>query len=385
MARIMTTRSCRRGQVHASTVFAVIMAIVAGLIGAWFFKVYMLTKPVAEKPAPPPAPPLKKLTVAAVNLLDKTQIISGGLKTINVTDEEFERRVPQAKLANLLQGNQPLFRIPKKPIKAEMPIFEDDLEELQYPEPVSVRLAPGKRAVIMEIPASQAMVQVNDRVDVLCTLSYDNVGFQGGDTGTAAIAKGLKVVARFGSTRSSARPNAGEKRTYTLEASPYRASILELAKSVGGTFNLLVSPRLKGADGAAAMALDDMGMNEPQTDTVSKEDLAKLFGVKPVQPIPTWEVERYSGVNKDASIVFQGYSNPGQKSGKTSTPATAPSAPKPPPVKKTTSALQSASGKAPIIRVIPNTENLVASSSETAGAGSAFRAPVNLRPCCGKK
>jgi len=68
---------------------------------------------------------------------------------------------------------------------AEEPVFEDQLEPLHYPHPVSEDLRPGKVAVIIEVPAKQAMVQVGDRVDVLCSMSSKNAAFGPGSTATA--------------------------------------------------------------------------------------------------------------------------------------------------------------------------------------------------------
>ena len=64
------------------------------------------------------------------------------------------------------------------------------------------------------------------------TLSNDALGM--GGQGTAEIAKGAKVVARFGTTRKGAQPTSlTAPRTYTLEVTPYRAALIELAKGMG--------------------------------------------------------------------------------------------------------------------------------------------------------
>jgi hypothetical protein len=52
---------------------------------------------------------------------------------------------------------------------------------------------------------------------------------------TAVIARDLRVVARFNLTRA-AQPDP--TLTYTLEASPYRHALMELAKGIGATFTL---------------------------------------------------------------------------------------------------------------------------------------------------
>src|SRR5262249_5318478 len=111
--------------------------------------------------------------------------------------------------------------------------------------------------------------------------------------------------------RTAAPPNPGPNRTYTLEATPYRAALIELAKSYGGTFNLTVSPRQPNEEGGSTIAaVADMQSDDPQTDRVTIEDLAKAFGVKPPEPPPPlWTVERYVGVAKTSPLTFPGYTN----------------------------------------------------------------------------
>lgn len=305
--RLTRSLQTRMAQIHASTLFAVILAIVAGLIFAWVFKMVFLS----GKPKPVTAPPTRRLTVAATNLLDKMQIMPGQVKTITVSEDEYNTLVndPKNRSRVMLTGNQPIARTTLKPVRAEEPIFEDQLEPLQYPEPVSARLRDGKRAVNIQVPADSAMIQVGDRVDVFCTLGNDTLGSSGNVT--AALAKGLRVVARFGTTRTAAQPTSlTAPRTYTLEASPYRANLIGLAQSIGGTFSLLVSPRQAGDDGTITAAADS-SLDDPQSDRVTTEDLARIFGIQPATPIPVWHVERYTGVSRSGQFAFPGYTNAG--------------------------------------------------------------------------
>jgi Flp pilus assembly protein CpaB len=303
----------RAGAIHASTVFAVVIATVAALICTLVVKTVFFDKP---SKGPEAGPALRALTVAAVNMTDKVFINEGMFKTIKVSEEEYRKKVNGSQTGNrvMLEGNQPYGRTTIKAIKAEEPIFEDQLEPLTYPEPVSNRLAPGKRAVVIAVPSNATMIQVGDHVDVLCTLTHDSPLVQQGATTTAVMAKNLKCIARFNSTRTAVQPDPrSPTRTYTLEATPYRAALIELAKSVGGQFNLTVSPRQPSEEGAGAGsvgAVADVGAEDPQTDRVTMEDLAKVFGIKPPEPPPpVWQVERYSGVNRGAPLLFPGYSN----------------------------------------------------------------------------
>src|SRR5262249_51673015 len=125
----------RAGVVNASTVFAVVIATVAALICTLVVKTVFFD----QKPkAPEAGPPLRSLTVAAVNMSDKILIQPGMIKTIRVTEEESRKRVNGSQTGNrvLLEGNQPEGRTTIKPVKAEEPIYEDQVEPLTYPEPV---------------------------------------------------------------------------------------------------------------------------------------------------------------------------------------------------------------------------------------------------------
>jgi Flp pilus assembly protein CpaB len=293
-------------QIHASTLFAVILAIVAGLIFAWVFKMVFLN----GKPKPVSSPPQRRLTVAATNLLDRMLILPGQVKTITVSEEEYNAIVndPKNRSRVMLSGMQPVNRTTLKAIRAEEPVYEDQLEPLAYPEPVSSRLREGKRAVLIEVPAGSVMIQVGDHVDVYCTLENENMAFGASGSMTAAVAKGLRVIARFGTTRTAAMPPSGGTWSYTVEASPYRASIINLCRSVGGSIKLYVSPRQTGEDGSS-IQVADTSLEDPQTDRVTVEDLAKIFGIQPPAPTPIWTVERYTGVQPAGAYQFHNYVN----------------------------------------------------------------------------
>ena len=301
------TRS-RSAAITASAVFALTLAIVAGLFFAWAFKTFVMNGKTVSTNGHTPA--TVKVTMAAVNLLDRTQILPSYVKTVSMTQEDYNAllEMPQYKGRTMLTGSQPINRTTVKPVLAETPIFKDDVEDLKYPVPVSTLLGNGKRAVQMDIPANQAMIQVGDRVDVVCTLGNDNLG--SGGAATAILARGLRVIARFNTTRTAALPPPGSTRSYTLEATPYRAALIDLAKSIGASFNLSVNPRLVMEDGSAAVS-ESIPSDSPleQTDRVTTADLARLFGISPRSRALAWEVETYRGLSKGRSFWFDGYSN----------------------------------------------------------------------------
>jgi Flp pilus assembly protein CpaB len=283
----------RRGQIHSSTIFALTLAILAGLIGAFLFKSYFMNG--KEKPAA--APEAFEITVAAANLTDKTLILPSHVKKLKVSKERFEGLVRNPQY---LHDAQPVGRTTKTSVKAEEPITEDMVESLAYPDPVSLKLKPGKRAVIVEVPSKSAMIQVGDYVDLLATITNDR--FNNGQMATAVLARNARVVARFNTTRTAALPNPTDpNRTYTLEVTPYRHALLELARQMGAAFTLSVSAKTLEEAGVVR----DMGMDDdPQAERVTSEDLARIFGIPSVAGPDVITIDRISGVNPKDPLYF---------------------------------------------------------------------------------
>lgn len=308
MRYVTPYRSVRPAAINASTVFAVILAILAGLIFAWVFKVAFLDK----KPAPRLAEEKRiPVTVAAVNIPDKTRVSPGMIKTIRLTQAEYDELMTKNHIdeRNLLKGNQPVDRTTVTVIKAEEPMVESQFEEFGYPVPVSALLAPGKQSVIVEVPADTTMVQRGDVVDVMCSLSNERPVFgPAGSSATAVLAKARKVIARFHTTATAGRPPAGPTWPYTLEVEPWQAAAIELARKIGGQFALTVSSKNDGSPGESAgtatassgNTVADKAYREAEaryadTGRFTVADLAALFGVEEPEPENLFRLEIMAG------------------------------------------------------------------------------------------
>src|SRR5439155_14514264 len=136
------------------------LAIVAGLIFAWLFKMVLLDK----KPTAPPKDDSVEVTMAAANIFQYMEVKPIQVKKVKWPKDQYERLKKQAGKEPLI-GNQPVGRVTRKMIKAEDLFFEDELDPLTYPEPASAKIKPGYRAVVVTVPAKEAMVQVGDYVD----------------------------------------------------------------------------------------------------------------------------------------------------------------------------------------------------------------------------
>ncbi|HKI33908.1 MAG TPA: RcpC/CpaB family pilus assembly protein [Gemmataceae bacterium] len=323
----MVTRTCSRGAraaaVSASTVFAIALAIVAGLIFAWLFKIVLLDKPKTAKPVDDSI----EITLAAGNIYNDTEIRPIHVKKVKVSREKYAAYAKKG--TTLLTGNQPVGRVAKVSIMAEEPFFAENLYPFAYPDSVDKKLRKGMRSVIVTVPAKEAMVQTNDYVDVYFTLASEVFG--PGSNGTAQIAKAAKVVARFGTTRPGAQPVSRDApREYTLEVTPYRYAMIELAKSMGARFSLGVVPQkdavvAAGDDSENTAAPVGNDLNDPREQSaehVSGADLAALFGIGPVAPgVPPWDVEKYVGIKNSGKTTYPGYIPP-SRAGGSGTPAT---------------------------------------------------------------
>ncbi len=305
------TTNVRRAAINASTVFAVILAILAGLIFAWVFKVAFLDR----KPQPKPQEEKRiPVTVAAVNIPDKTLITQSMVKTIRLTQEERDQLLARTKNdpRSVLTGNQPVGRTTVTPIRAEEPMFESQFEELAYPRPVSEFLAPGKQSVIIEVPANTTMVQRGDLVDVMCSLSNEKPVFgPAGASATAVLSKARKVIARFHTTATAGRPPAGDMWPYTLEVEPWQAAAIELARKIGGQFSLAVSARGPDGDVLSPTSTVDSDMYKAaedryaETNRFTVTDLAALFGVEEPEPEAVFRLERLVGNRSVGTLEYK--------------------------------------------------------------------------------
>jgi Flp pilus assembly protein CpaB len=301
------------------TLFAIAVAILVGLIFAWLFREVVWKRPTVQKPVEE----TYEVTVAAANIYPEMEIKALQVKTKRVSKQQRDIWLKSGK--TMLYGSQPVGRVSTKAVLAEEPFYAEDLYPLTYPEPVWKKLAPGMRAVVVTVPAKEAMVQVNDYVDVYCTLSSDALGTAVGGNGTAEIAKGTKVVARFGTTKPGAQPrDPSAPREYTLEVTPYRYALIELAKTAGGKFSLAVAP--VGADGERAVAPVGNDINDPRersAELVGPRDLLALYGIGEQQgATPAWVVEKYVGIQPAGSASYPGYVPPSRSGGNGSTQQT---------------------------------------------------------------
>src|SRR5438105_2814118 len=79
-------RGARPAALRASTVCAIALAIVAGLIFAWLFKMVLLDK----KPAAPPKDDSVEVTVAAANIFQSMEVKPIQVKKIKMARADYD-------------------------------------------------------------------------------------------------------------------------------------------------------------------------------------------------------------------------------------------------------------------------------------------------------
>lgn len=312
MIRATTIPSARRGAIKPSTVFAATVAIVAGLVGAFLFKKFVLDKPNTAMAQTLPNQPqtMRELTVANGNLTI-CPIDPLSLKKVKVTNEEYNeivRKFNPNGTRQMLVGDQPVRRIPVTPIKSDEPIFEDQLEALHFPTTLGERVRPGMRAINIQVPADRAMFQVNDNVDVMATLMHDAFGPNGGTT--ACMAPGRRVLARFGTIYPVCCPDdrSSPTRNFTIEVTPCEFSRMTLARTLGAAFELSVSTRPAQIEDESIRAASTGEEGDGDCCTATLKDLEEIFRIpqRPEKKEPKQgKVEMYVGTKLKDSMTYQ--------------------------------------------------------------------------------
>lgn len=217
---------------RASTIFALIIAVLVGLGAAVAVKASGLLAPrEAKKESPPP-----QVLVAANNLFEGNYLQASDVKLRPARNGE---EVKMLKDGDLLppMTQAAVKRVAKINIMADTPIRKDMLEDMNPPPDISARLLPNTRAVnvsVLKEHCAGCLIKPGDMVDVELITSV--IGPDGTTTRgcTAIIARNAWVVAK----RNSLYPMPGSVSgpcpcNYTLAVNAYRAGLIEFAKDKG--------------------------------------------------------------------------------------------------------------------------------------------------------
>jgi Flp pilus assembly protein CpaB len=318
--------------VRASTLFALSLALLIALGAAVAVKVSGVLNP--------PPPPAKSeivqvqapnLLVAARNLHAGDSVSVGDVRLRPMTLAEYEEYKKSS--AGLLPAvtEAALFRQIVKDIEAGQVLKEDMLEPINKPKPLHSLLLPLTRAIDVQIArenSAAGLIQVDDWVDVYLTSDVGRTDEPGVAPRTALLARGVKVVAKRGTLYKTYAPLPQGLISFTLAANPYRAALIDYARSKGTLSLQPVSQaekkRLDEMKSAVEMEPEkvvELGLppDSPEAKAelkrmveyqrgqaaVGDEDLMRIFELKPLTPpTPPQTVEYYKGIGKQGADAF---------------------------------------------------------------------------------
>lgn len=275
--------------------------------------------------------PVIKILVARQNLYAGIAVTSEMVMVRDLRPGELANYNENSKNYLPAQVEAVVLRIPNRNIEADQPILKTDLEDLAFPDGVPGRLAPGTRAVNLSIPKDRAaggLIAKGDRVDVLMTSRVcDGNDCTKSRILSAFLARNLRVVVKRNQLWTVLRPNPDNQPvSFTLEANPYRAALIEFASSLG-TISLLPAAAQrneKGTSGdvqAASFSMPGSQEYEAEDERVDKllrgelsiteADLERVFRLRPIvrippppPPPPPVIIQQITGTRPSGEVVF---------------------------------------------------------------------------------
>jgi Flp pilus assembly protein CpaB len=304
----------------ASTLFAITVSLLLGL-GAVAGARYAGLFNKSELPPPAKEPPIRVL-VAATNLFEDVTVTADQVTVVEIPPEspayadlkkQQDRLLPPRPAAAAL-------RLPKRNISADEPLYKSLFRDHELPLKITDRLEPGMRSVNVSVGKEHAaggVIRTGEYVDVMLTSDVNYKGERFGDgLKTNCIARGCKVIMKRNSIWNAMGSDPDDKPlNFTLQANPYRASLIEFAANrgvisllptstppiVAGTFSDQNSKEY--ADEQARVDATNRGEY-----SVSMADLVRIFNLvppAPVTPPPPPNVTRnIAGVDFVQSKVF---------------------------------------------------------------------------------
>lgn len=319
---------------RASTMFALIVAVLVGLGAAVAAKATGVFNPAEPKKEPPPI----MVLAAANNIFEGNMIQAADVRTRPATPQE----VDQLRRGELLPPmvTAATKRFAKMSIPTDAAIRKDYLEDLAPPTELRARVAPGLRAVNLAIPkhhAAGGLINVGDWVDVQLMAAIESpavplpggAAAAGGTTAQAAIiTRAARVIAKRNSLWPVNTPLGPDcPVNFTLETNPYRASLIEFSKDKGTIVLLPVGDQDKkilearrqdsmnqmaSGNGIYPVSYNMAESKEYREEdkrvsdflngnyVISESDLVRIFQLKyvpPTPPSPERKIEKVVGIS----------------------------------------------------------------------------------------
>lgn len=307
-----------------TTFFAIAFAL---LLGTGFFfaarQFGWFEKTAQAKEIVPAKPQTYQILVAADNLYEG--IVIDSPKKVKVRElYPSEVRDFEANKSKYMPAtpNAAYLRVPVRPIMADTPLTVDLFEPLDIPGGSEERLKPGMRAVNIALPKTRCvggLIRKDDHVDIFLTSKMLTQGEpENAVVRTACIARNCRVIIKRNSLYTTLTTNPDDKPVnYTLELNPYRAALMEFVQHKGELSMVAIpAPQQKIAAGQYSDPTSKEYADEDErvqgildsTYTVSDQDLARIFNIKPPAPKPEEPrpivIRHITGVNASSATVI---------------------------------------------------------------------------------
>lgn len=289
--------------------------------------------------APPPPPPVPVVVTLRQHLyagdaVDKDALTVRELRADEVKDYEANK-------ADYIvsPGGAAYFRTLSRDVMADTPLKKAYLDEPKKPEPLASRLAPGTRAVDLALTkdlAASGMIAVGDWVDVYILTDVSRSDSPTRIPQGGVLVQSAPVVAKRGTLYPYYTGLPDGPIGHTLAVNPYRAALLDYAKSVGTVSIVPVSAsekkrldelkvRANEVPAKASLAIPFAEPGSPEYTAeqdriekynrgeiaVGRADLARVLRLTPLAPppppatrTPPVQIELFSGVQRSGTASF---------------------------------------------------------------------------------
>ncbi len=303
---------------RASTLFGMTIAILIGLAVVFGVKsagLFNRTPPKIEnKPAP-------KVLAAARNLFADMTCTSGEVTVRYVAEEEMDLYLKNKHKYMPAVPEAASFRILSRNVTAGEALLKEHFQDLGMPGSYKELLGNGMVAVNLQLPKERCVggvLRKEDRVNVFLTTTICADGDCSAPfTATAPIAFNLRIIGKRDSIWSIMAPiDQSKPHSFTLEANPYRAALIEFAKNKGMLSLVPIGPNLHGKPGVGIFVSDS---KDEETKILSvtqslmpitDQDLEEIFKLGPInrrQPLqrtPPVVIDGWSGIKQVGRAFF---------------------------------------------------------------------------------
>lgn len=326
-----------RGSLLAVVAVAVVLglAVVAVVRYAGWLNPPVVSSPPPQRvvetvvPAPPPPQVVTYgLQLSAGDTVDGRFLILRSLRPDEMKEYEAGK-------ADYLPPSVPTaaFRFAARDVIADTPLKKADLEAVKKPEPLNARLAPGTRAIDLAVPkelAAGGQIALGDWVDVLVLTDVSRTDSPGRVPQSGVLVQSAPVIAKRSSLYPLFAPPQEGPIGHMLAVNPYRAALLDYARSVGTISLVPVSAAQKERlDGLKTRAMDaptktllaipfaEPGSPEYRDEqdridrynrgelSVGRADLARVLQLAPPAPrTPAVQIDIFRGTSRAGTATF---------------------------------------------------------------------------------